>query len=73
MKVKTNEIYQLGEHRLACGSISDRSLLKKLIDEDKISCILQDPPFAVDVVKSKNSFGRGGDCRRSSDCRCRAG
>jgi DNA modification methylase len=64
MKVKTNDVYKLGEHRLACGSINDRSLLKKLIDEDKISCILQDPPFAVDVVKSKNSFGHKLSCNK---------
>ena len=52
MKVKTNEIYQLGEHILACGNINDKNLLKKLIGESRIDCILQDPPFGIAVVES---------------------
>ena len=64
MKVKTNEIYQLGEHRLACGNINDKNLLKKLIGESRIDCILQDPPFGIAVVESKNSFGHKLSCNK---------
>ncbi len=64
MKVKTNEIYQLGEHKLACGNINDKNLLKKLIGENRIDCILQDPPYAISIVESKNSFGHKLSCNK---------
>ena len=64
MKVKTNDIYQLGEHRLACGSINDKELLKRLIGDNRIDCVLQDPPYAISIVASKNSFGHKLSCNK---------
>ena len=64
MKVKTNEIYQLGEHRLACGNINDKNLLKRLIGDSRISCVAIDPPYAISIVASKNSFGHKLSCNK---------
>ena len=49
-------IWQLGEHRLACGDCRDPQLLKRLIGSEKIDLICSDPPYAVDVAASKRNF-----------------
>lgn len=51
--MKPGQIIQLGQHRLACGDASDPELVKRLVDEDKISVVLVDPPYSVAVVESK--------------------
>jgi site-specific DNA-methyltransferase (adenine-specific) len=62
--MKINEIYQLGEHRLACGNIKDKDLLNNLIGKDLISCILTDPPYGVSYVESKVSLGHKLSCNK---------
>lgn len=49
-------IWQLGEHRLACGSSSDSALLKQLIGNDKIDLICCDPPYGVKLVEGKRGL-----------------
>ena len=44
---KQGDIWHLGEHRLACGSTTDTGLLTELMQEDRIDCIWQDPPYGV--------------------------
>ena len=51
--MKTGDIYQLGQHRLACGNSSDRELIKRLVCDDKIAMILTDPPYGVSYVENK--------------------
>ncbi len=51
--MKSGQIYQLGQHRLACGDSSDPELIKRLVGDDKIQIILLDPPYSVAVVESK--------------------
>jgi site-specific DNA-methyltransferase (adenine-specific) len=51
--MKLGEIYQLDQHRLACGDSSDPELVRRLVSEDKIQVILVDPPYSVAVVQSK--------------------
>jgi DNA modification methylase len=51
-------IWQLGDHRLACGSSSDTALLQKLIGDEHINLVLCDPPFGVKVVQSKEYLGK---------------
>ena len=46
-------IYQLGLHRLACGSSSDPELVKKLMADNMITLILTDPPYGVSYVENK--------------------
>jgi site-specific DNA-methyltransferase (adenine-specific) len=64
MEIKTNEIYQLGDHRLACGNINNKELLNKLIGKNKIDCIVSDPPFGVAYVESKLSLGHHLSCNK---------
>lgn len=60
--MKSGDIYQLGEHRLACGSSSDLELLERLTDEDKIAEIVCDPPYGVSYVENKlNPSKQGND------------
>jgi DNA modification methylase len=56
--MKTGDIYQLGKHRLACGSSCDSELVKRLVGEDKIGMILCDPPYGVSYVESKRGIAK---------------
>jgi len=54
--IKLGTIWQLGEHRLAFGDATDKSLIAKLICEDKINLICVDIPYGIGVVESKQNF-----------------
>ncbi len=54
--IKPGTIWQLGDHRLACGDCRDPKLLKKLLGEQKVDLICSDPPYGVSVVESKRNF-----------------
>ncbi len=56
--MKTGDIYQLGTHRLACGSSSDTKLVEQLVGTDKIGMILCDPPYGVSYVESKRGIAK---------------
>lgn len=56
--IKHGQIWQLGEHRLACGSSLDTELIKKLINDSKINAIITDPPYGVSVVEAKEGFSQ---------------
>lgn len=51
--INPGDIFALGEHRLACGSASDRTLVSKLLSGEKVHLILTDPPYGIDYVSSK--------------------
>lgn len=51
--MKSGNIYQLGQHLLACGSSSDLELVKRLVGEDKVHLVLTDPPYGVNYTESK--------------------
>lgn len=57
--IATGNIYQLGEHRLACGDCRDTELINKLLGEDRIDLILTDPPYGVAYVEGKLGFTGG--------------
>lgn len=54
--MKPGEIYQLGRHRLACGSSSDTNLISQLVGSEKVAMILCDPPYGVSYVESKRGI-----------------
>jgi len=54
--IKTGQIWQLGDHVLACGSSLDAELINKLINNIKIQAIVCDPPYGVSVVEAKEGF-----------------
>ena len=45
---KLGEVYQLGRHRVMCGSATDLDHIGKLLDGDEIDLLLTDPPYNVD-------------------------
>lgn len=63
-KIKAGDIFQLGEHRLVCGDINDKNLLKELIGDDHINSIVIDPPYGVAYVESKSGFKQKLACEK---------
>lgn len=44
---QVGDLYVLGEHRLLCGDATSREDVLRLMDGEKISCFLTDPPYGV--------------------------
>jgi DNA modification methylase len=42
------DVFALGDHRLACGDARDAELLSRLLDGDRPSVLVTDPPYGVD-------------------------
>ncbi len=56
-KAKLGDIYQLGNHRLMCGSSTDVEMVNKLIDNNKIDLVYTDPPYGINIVNEKGKVG----------------
>ena len=48
------EVYQLGNHRVFCGSFDDDGGMRKLFGDKKAVCTFTDPPYNVNV-KSRST------------------
>lgn len=48
------DIYQLGDHRIFCGSFEDDEGVKKLFGDKKAICTFTDPPYNV-AVKNRST------------------
>ena len=48
------DIYQLGEHRIFCGSFEDDSGVRELFGDKKAVCTFTDPPYNV-AVKNRTT------------------
>lgn len=46
-KAKLGDIYQLGNHRLMCGSSTDETDVEKLLDGEDMDLCVTDPPYNV--------------------------
>ena len=60
-KAKLGDIYQLGNHRLMCGSALIKEDVEKLLDNNKCELTFTDPPYQLDtqgggILKSANSM-----------------
>lgn len=44
-KAKLGDIYQLGNHRLMCGSSTEKADIEKLLNGNKMDMIFTDPPY----------------------------
>jgi DNA modification methylase len=47
---RPGEIYELGQHRLACGDARDAELVARLFETELAEVLLTDPPYGVDYV-----------------------
>ena len=54
--INQGDIFQLGNHFLACGDAKDKQLISQLINGNKIKAIISDPPYSIDYVQSKAGF-----------------
>ena len=58
-RVRPGDIWQLGEHRVACGDGRDREFLARLVGEgERIDCAFLDPPYNVKINGHANTRGR---------------
>ncbi len=58
-RVRTGDIWQLGEHRIACGDGRDTDFLTKLVGEgETVDCAFLDPPYNVKINGHVNAAGR---------------
>lgn len=48
-KSKTGNLYQLGSHRLICGSSDDSEVIKRLVQDEKMDMIYNDPIYNLSV------------------------
>lgn len=48
------DIYQLGEHRIFCGSFEDDEKVRQLFGNKKATCTFTDPPYNV-AVKNRST------------------
>ena len=54
-KAKLGDIYQLGNHRLMCGSSTEEADVEELIDGEEMDLCLTDPPYNVNY---ENKVGK---------------
>ena len=60
--MKHGEIYKLGRHRLMCGDATSREDVYRLIGDDRVNLVLQDPPYGVRSV-DRRTGKIGSTCR----------
>lgn len=48
------DIYQLGEHRIFCGSFEDDEKVRELFGDKKATCTFTDPPYNV-AIKNRST------------------
>lgn len=61
-KTRLGDIYQLGSHRLICGDATNPEIVKKLVQDEKVSMLYCDPPYniALDYSKGIGTNGKYG-------------
>lgn len=57
-KAKYGDIYQLGNHRLMCGSATSEEDIKKLIINTSINLIYTDPPYGMNAVSKSGVLSK---------------
>lgn len=56
-KVKLGDVWQLGTHRLMCGSSAEKDSVLKLMDGKKADMVFTDPPYGVSYIgKTKDAL-----------------
>lgn len=58
-KTRRGDVWLLGNHRLMCGDSTNVDDVTKCINGSKVDLVFSDPPYGIDVVKSKTVGGDG--------------
>ena len=53
---KPGDLWLLGDHRLICGSATDRATVERLMDGEKAHCVFTDPPYGVSYETASGKF-----------------
>jgi len=56
VQISKGDIFQLGNHKIACGDSCNKGLVKKLIMDEQVNLILSDPPYGIAYVEGKKGF-----------------
>lgn len=54
-RAKPGDIYQLGNHRLMCGSATDIADIDKLMDGERADLVVTDPPYNMNYTGAGNT------------------
>jgi DNA modification methylase len=58
-RVKTGDLYQIGEHRLLCGDSTKQEDVGRVMGGEKADMVFTDPPYGIEVVQNKQIGGGG--------------
>lgn len=58
-KIKTGELYQLGQHRLLCGDSTVAEDVTKLLGSEKVDMVYCDPPYNIGLDYNNGIGGKG--------------
>lgn len=53
---RPGDLWLLGEHRVICGSATDRATVERLMDGNLAHCVFTDPPYGVSYVSRSGKF-----------------
>lgn len=56
-KVKTGDLWEIGDHRLICGDCTDMSVVESVSCGDDIKACISDPPYGISYDRNKKHKG----------------
>jgi DNA modification methylase len=60
---KPGDLWLLGDHRLLCADATKGDDLKRLVDGQRVDCLVTDPPYGVDYHSRGRKKSQWGDIR----------
>ena len=55
-KINLGDIFQVGNHIVACGDARDATFVDRVIGDRSIAAVICDPPYGVNLIGSKAGF-----------------